>query len=80
MNTDNSLKLLKNHGELHNRVTRRMYIEPFCLGECETYFRANNIVMTRYQMVESYMIVGDSPYYLSLMNKGIGITLSTKRE
>ncbi len=63
-------KLIKNHGGLHNRITRRMFIEPFTLGECEEFYKANNIVMNRYQMVESYMILGGIPYYLSLVDKG----------
>lgn len=66
-------KLIKNHGGLHNRVTRRMFIEPFTLGECEEFYKANDIVMSRYQMVESYMILGGIPYYLSLINKGLSL-------
>jgi AAA+ ATPase superfamily predicted ATPase len=62
-------KLIKNHGGLHNRVTRQMYIEPFTLGECEELFAHNKIVMNRRQIVDSYMILGGIPYYLSLMNK-----------
>jgi len=67
-------KLIKNHGGLHNRVTRRMYIEPFTLGECEAYYKENGIVMNRYQMVESYMVLGGIPYYLSLMDKALSLT------
>ncbi len=66
-------KLIKNRGGLHNRVTRRMYIEPFTLGECEAYYKANHIVMSRYQMLESYMILGGVPYYLSLMDKSMSL-------
>lgn len=62
-------KLIKNHGGLHNRVSRRMYIEPFTLGECEEFYRKNNIAMNRRQIVESYMIFGGIPYYLSLIKK-----------
>ncbi len=62
-------KLIKNRGGLHNRVTRRMLVEPFTLAECEEFYKKNHIVMSRYQMVESYMILGGIPYYLSLMDK-----------
>lgn len=61
--------LIKNRGGLHNRVTRRMYIEPFTLGECEAYYKVGGIVMSRYQMLESYMVLGGVPYYLSLLDK-----------
>ena len=30
--------LLENQGGLHNRITRRIYLEPFTLGETEEYF------------------------------------------
>jgi len=66
-------KLIRNHGGLHNRVTRRMYIEPFTLGECEEFYKNSGIVMSRYQMVENYMILGGIPYYLSLMDKGLSL-------
>jgi AAA+ ATPase superfamily predicted ATPase len=31
--------VIHNHGGLHNRVTRKMRIEPFTLAECEEYYR-----------------------------------------
>lgn len=65
--------LIKNKGGLHNRITRRMYIEPFTLSECEAFYKANHIEMSRYQMLESYMILGGIPYYLSLMDKGLSL-------
>ena len=67
-------KLIKNRGGLHNRVTHRMYLEPFTLCECEAYYKENGIVMNRYQIVESYMITGGIPYYLSLMDKGLSLS------
>ncbi|MDR1594321.1 MAG: ATP-binding protein [Prevotellaceae bacterium] len=62
-------KLIKNHGGLHNRITRHMYLEPFTLGECEDFYRAKHIVMSRHEITESYMILGGIPYYMSLMEK-----------
>ena len=61
--------LIKNHGGLHNRVTQQIYLRPFNLAECEEFFQKNNIVLDRHQIVESYMIFGGIPYYLSLMQK-----------
>ena len=66
-------KLIKNHGGLHNRVTQQIYLRPFNLGECEAFFQKNNIVLNRHQIVESYMIFGGIPYYLSLMQKQYGL-------
>lgn len=65
--------LIRNRGGLHNRVTRRMYIEPFSLGECEEFYADNGIVMSRYQMLESYMILGGIPFYLGLMSRGLSL-------
>jgi AAA+ ATPase superfamily predicted ATPase len=66
-------KLLKNRGGLHNRVTRRMPIAPFTLGECEDFFRYKKIVMERREMVESYMIFGGIPFYLNMFEKGYSL-------
>ena len=63
-------KLLNNKGGLHNRITKKMSIAPFTLGECEEYLLSKNILLNRYQIVESYMIFGGIPYYLSLFEKG----------
>lgn len=62
-------KLFKNRGGLHNRVTGRIYLAPFTIAECEEYFEDKNIIITRYQLAECYMIFGGIPYYLSLFSK-----------
>jgi AAA+ ATPase superfamily predicted ATPase len=72
-------KLIKNHGGLHNRVTQQMFLEPFTLGECEDFFRANQIVMSRHQIIESYMIFGGIPYYISLMHKNLSLAQNIDR-
>ena len=67
-------KLIKNHGGLHNRITQQIHLYPFSLGECEAYFQSANILLNRHQIVESYMIFGGVPYYLSLMQKKFDLT------
>jgi len=67
-------KLFKNRGGLHNRVTGRIYLAPFSLGECEEFFKSRNIEITRYQMAECYMIFGGIPYYLNLFAKGLSFS------
>ncbi|MDR3304640.1 MAG: ATP-binding protein, partial [Clostridiales Family XIII bacterium] len=66
-------KLFENTGGLFNRVTKRMYIKPFTLKECEAFFRDRGIVLNRYQIIESYMIFGGVPFYLDLFDKGYGL-------
>jgi len=66
-------KLLKNRGGLHNRVTRRMSIEPFNLAECEKFFHHKKIFLDRKSIVGSYMIFGGIPFYLNMFEKGLSL-------
>ena len=56
-------KVIKDKGGLHNRVTGRISLHPFTLKECEDYVASRGIVMTRYQIVEMYMVLGGIPFY-----------------
>jgi hypothetical protein len=66
-------KLFENTGGLFNRVTKRMFIKPFTLRECEDFFRDRGVVLNRYQIIESYMIFGGVPFYLDLFDKRYGL-------
>ena len=66
-------KVINDSGGLHNRLTRRILLEPFKLKECEQFFIQRKIPLTRYQMVEAYMIFGGIPYYLSLMKPSLSL-------
>ncbi len=61
-------KLIENQGGLHNRITRRIYLEPFTLRETEEYFKAIDATYTRYDLLQCYMFTGGIPFYLSLIN------------
>ncbi|HNQ67030.1 MAG TPA: ATP-binding protein [Bacteroidales bacterium] len=63
-------RLINNRGGLHNRITRRIKLLPFNLKETEEYLNYNGIKWNRHQIIESYMIFGGIPYYLSLIKKG----------
>ncbi|MDR1510749.1 MAG: AAA family ATPase [Synergistaceae bacterium] len=65
--------LIDNYGGLHDRVTERIVLEPFTLGESEDFFRSRNIVFTRRQIAEAYMILGGIPYYLDSMDRMFGL-------
>ena len=56
--------VVNNTGGLHNRLTCEIYLPPFTLKECETYFRARGVDIPRYQVAEAYMIFGGIPYYM----------------
>ena len=62
--------LIHSRGGLHNRLTHRLILEPFCLKECESYFKTYVFSYSRKQIAECYMAMGGIPYYMSLMNKG----------
>lgn len=60
-------KLMNNTGGLYNRVTNRMQLKPFTLGETEEYLKQLKAKYSRYQIVELYMALGGIPYYLSFV-------------
>ena len=62
-------KLINSRGGLHNRVTHKLLISPFCLEEMEQYFRSKGFHYERSEILECYMAVGGVAYYLSLFDK-----------
>jgi AAA+ ATPase superfamily predicted ATPase len=59
--------LIGDKGGLYGRVTHTIYLAPFTLGETEAYLHANGIRWNRYQMLETYMIMGGIPFYLEML-------------
>ena len=66
-------KLLNNHGGLYNRVTYEIKLSPFNLKECEDYYKSNNVIFSRYDIAQSYMILGGIPYYMGYVNPGMSL-------
>ena len=60
-------KLLGDKGGLHNRVTRPIRLAPFTLKETEEYLQSINVVWERKDVLDAYMILGGTPFYLSLL-------------
>lgn len=71
--------LINNHGGLYGRITYEMKLSPFTLKECEAFFQSRNIKMSRYDIVQSYMILGGIPYYLSYFQKGMSLAQNIDR-
>lgn len=65
--------LINNHGGLYDRLTYEIKISPFNLVECEEFFKAANIKLSRYDIVQAYMAVGGIPYYLGFFRKGLSL-------
>lgn len=66
-------KLINNHGGLYDRVTYEIKLSPFTLAECEEYYKQANIKMSRYDITQSYMIMGGIPYYMGYMKPNISL-------
>lgn len=64
--TDN---ILNNIGGLYNRCTGRLFLKPFSLGETEEYLKDRNILWSRYDIIELYMVMGGIPFYLSQLDQ-----------
>ena len=63
--------LSRSRGGLYGRLTCEMKLQPFTLKECEDYFRHEEIGLSRYDIVQSHMVFGGIPYYLSYFQKGL---------
>lgn len=65
--------LINNKGGLYDRVTKEIKINPFTLQECEMFFKSKGIVMSRYDIVNAYMLFGGVPMYLNAFEKGLSV-------
>ena len=65
--------LINNHGGLYGRLTYEIKLSPFTLSECEAYFKAMDLRLMRYDIIQAYMAVGGIPYYLSFFRKGLSL-------
>lgn len=65
--------LINNHGGLYNRVTYEIKLAPFTLCECEKFFESKNVKLSRYDIVQSYMILGGVPYYMGYFQSGMSL-------
>jgi hypothetical protein len=64
-------KIINNRGGLYNRVTRRIYLEPFTLRETKMYLEHRKIKLSNYHIVDLYMVLGGIPFYLSQIKPGL---------
>lgn len=67
-------KLINNHGGLHNRLTRQIFLEPFTLGECEQFLQHKGFCFSRYEIAQCYMILGGTPYYLDMLQPHLSLS------
>lgn len=65
--------LINNHGGLYNRVTYEIKLAPFTLNECEQFYVSKGIKLSRYDIAQSYMILGGIPYYMGYFQSGMSL-------
>lgn len=65
--------LINNHGGLYGRVTHVLELAPFTLHECEEFYRDRGIQFSRYDITQSYMVLGGIPYYMGYMSKHLSL-------
>lgn len=66
-----------NEGGLYGRSTQEIKLSPFTLRNCEEYFEREEIELSRYDIVQCYMVFGGIPYYLSQFRKGLSFERNT---
>ena len=76
---DNDMSISRSKGGLHNRVTYRMKLAPFNLAETEEFLKTKGMVWNRYQIAETYMTLGGTPFYLQMLEKGLSPAQNTDR-
>jgi AAA+ ATPase superfamily predicted ATPase len=63
--------VIRNKGGLHNRITRKIALQPFTLAETELFLQSKKVNLTRYQIVQLYMALGGIPHYLNEAKPGL---------
>jgi hypothetical protein len=63
-------KIVNDRGGLHNRITKRIFLNPFNLHETESYLNHRKLFYNRYQIVQLYMALGGIPHYLDGIETG----------
>lgn len=64
-------KIINNKGGLHNRITRKIHLEPFNLRETKAYLSGLGVQLKNQQILLLYMVTGGVAYYLSNVEKGL---------
>jgi uncharacterized protein len=57
-------------GGLHNRITKRIFLQPFTLAETEAYLQSRSLKFNRNQCVQLYLAMGGIPHYLKEVKGG----------
>lgn len=64
---------INNYGGLYGRTTKEIHVAPFTLHECEEFYRSRGVKWSRYDIAQSYMVIGGIPYYMDYVDKGMSL-------
>ncbi len=64
-------KIIKSSGGLHNRITKKIRLEPFSLKETKRFLNSRRVKLNNNQVLQLYMVMGGVPYYLTHIQKGL---------
>lgn len=64
-------KIINNKGGLHNRITRKIHLEPYNLRDTKRYLSCRGVKLNNQQITQLYMVTGGVPYYLSYVERGL---------
>jgi uncharacterized protein len=60
-------KILNDKGGLHNRITKRIILQPFTLAETKLFLQSKGAVYEHFHIAQLYMALGGVPYYLDMV-------------
>ena len=72
-------KIVNNKGGLHNRLTRKINLEPFNLKDSKAFLNHLGIKLSHQQILPIYMVTGGVPYYLSKIERGYSAAQNIER-
>jgi uncharacterized protein len=66
-------KVINDRGGLHNRLTHRILLKPFTLGETKAFLEAQKVRLSLKEIAQIYMSVGGIPFYLKNIKGGYSV-------
>jgi hypothetical protein len=67
-------RIVHDKGGLHNRITKRIHLQPFTLAETENFLQSRGVFFDRFQILHLYMAMGGVPQYLKEVKSGLSAT------
>jgi uncharacterized protein len=72
-------EIFKDKGGLYQRITKRIFLEPFTLRETELFIKNRKLLLNRQSILELHLIFGGIPFYLDLLKPGESVTQAVDR-